>query len=533
MDLGDDDRHRPRGRGLLVLAAGLAGVGLAIALAVPSLGPDEAGSSRALGAATEPAPTTAPGLPAPGGPAPATTAPDRAAAGSVPSSAPAPSSPAAASATAAPSAAPSASPTGEVEAPATPAEAAPEAESGTGSAFTTLATGAVIPRTAFGVHPGYTTPGVPAGSWRLWDTGTDWCTLQPKSGRDWRTKWLDEALARAKSAGVRDLVVVLGCTPSWAQRAPRNAAERAAAKLDLKGPNTSAPPRTTALFSAYVKKLAGYIKPRAAKGTAVWFAVWNEASLSSFWRGTPAEMAGLTAAARTAVRSVSSSYRVVAASTTLRQDRSYAKFWRPYLKALRAKGWPIDAFAIHTYPPSTGTPASRRALISRALADLRAERAPSRPVWDTELNFGLAGPGARFPFRPKDEATSAAWLSRAYLDSVRLGLGRLYWYAWSPKGNLLGITLYDGTRATDAFRTTAGWVAGSTYRGQVVSGDLVRLSFARSGKAFTIAWSESTSKPMKVPAGATRMCPADGGACVAVRPGATVRVGALPQRFGA
>jgi hypothetical protein len=209
-------------------------------------------------------------------------------------------------------------------------------------------------------------------------------------------------------------------------------------------------------------------------------------------------MADLTARARTAAKAVDARYRVVAASTTLRLTPDYKRFYPPYLKALKARGWPVDAFAVHSYPKGTGTPADRRALVVMAQRDLRAAGAPAKPLWDTELNFGLRGPGPAYPFSPKNAATSQAWIARAYLDSLRLGIARTYWYAWVPAGGLLGITLTAGSPAATSMTTLARWVTGAVWRGCPTTGALVRCTFTRGSARFEVSWSEGRSARVAV-----------------------------------
>ncbi len=383
----------------------------------------------------------------------------------------------------------------------------------------------VVPATTFGVHPLTGQP--PAGlarSWRLWDSGTDWCAVQPTSATRYDFRALDAVLRRAAAAQVTDLLLVLGCTPRWAQTAPANAAQRAAARKDVKGYNTSAPPRRPADYGRFVAAMTKRIKAKAPR-TMVWVQPWNEANLSSFYRGTPAQMADLTARARAAARAVNARYRVVAASTTLRLAPDYRRFYPPYLKALKARGWPVDAFAVHSYPKGTGTPADRRALVTMAKRDLRAARAPARPLWDTELNFGLRGPGPGFPFSPKSAAVSRAWIARAYLDSIRLGVARTYWYAWSPAGGLLGITLTTNSPAATSLATLATWLTGTTWRG-CTAGDVVRCTFTRGAARFEVSWTERGSARIVVAPGRT-ICTLDG-ACRGTTRSTTVTLGVAP-----
>ena len=268
------------------------------------------------------------------------------------------------------------------------------------------------------------------------------------------------------------------------------------------------------------------------KGRITSYQIWNEANLTSFWRGTPLQMADLTARVARIVRATDPGARVVAASSTTRLTSAYTKFFPAYLRALRARGWPIDAFAGHFYPASTGTPTTRLGLIALMRRDLRAARAPALPLWDTELNFGLKGPGPAYPDRDIEGPTAAAWVARAYLDSLRGGVARTCWYAWTPARDLLGITMYRGSRGAAAFTRVYGWLAGGTFRGCKTQGVYTACTVVKSGRAASIAWTERGQQRITVPAAVRWACPA-GGACVRVSPGQRYLVGPGPVRLSA
>ncbi|MFN8168723.1 MAG: hypothetical protein U0S36_08055 [Candidatus Nanopelagicales bacterium] len=92
----------------------------------------------------------------------------------------------------------------------------------------------------------------------------------------------------------------------------------------------------------------------ALKGRATSYQVWSEANLRTRWHGTPEQLAQLTRSARDVIAQVDPSAPVVAASTTVRLG-DLDRWYRPFLAALRAQGWPVDAFSAHFYPPGDGT----------------------------------------------------------------------------------------------------------------------------------------------------------------------------------
>ena len=91
------------------------------------------------------------------------------------------------------------------------------------------------------------------------------------------------------------------------------------------------------------------------------------------------------------------------------------------MKELKKVKWPIDVVSVHLYPASTGTPADRVDYIKQVKADMKKAKVPaSKPLWDTEINYGIAGPGSGNPDKNIEGPTAAAWVAQTYLDDVRL-----------------------------------------------------------------------------------------------------------------
>ena len=107
----------------------------------------------------------------------------------------------------------------------------------------------------------------------------------------------------------------------------------------------------------------------------------------------------------------------MAASTTVRLDAAFNRFFPRYLAALRDLGWPVDVLSAHLYPASLGTPDERAAFVAQVTDQLALAGAPDLPVWDTELNYGLSGPGPAQP-PPDDRRRRGTRLGRA--DRTRL-----------------------------------------------------------------------------------------------------------------
>lgn len=367
-----------------------------------------------------------------------------------------------------------------------------------------------VPRIANG-----TVPTVSYGSIRLWDAGVSWGQVERSRGR-YSWSGLDQAVAAANAQNV-EILYVLGSTPRWA------ATHTWQGTYPNKGAASN--PRSITDWRRWVTRV---VTRHGASIDA--YQIWNEANLQTFWQGTPRQMATLTWEAKRIIRKLDPSAKVVAASSTVRLTSAFNRFFPAYLTELRRRSWPVDAFAIHTYGPSTASPALRARYVTLARAALKAAGAPQRPLWDTEVNYGIAGPGLKYPDQDIDGWKATVYTSQTYLDALRLGLGRVYWYAWTPPTELLGITMFDGSVGATAFQTTRDWVINATVA--CSSAALRVCTVDRAGVRSQIAWrSSGSAMAYVVPSFATRSCDASG-ACLPVTPGSTVMIGRMPTWFG-
>ncbi len=376
---------------------------------------------------------------------------------------------------------------------------------------------------SIGIHPGTDFANIPrleVGSFRLWDTGTSWADIEPKKGKyNWAA--LDAWVANSRKAGVTDIMYVFGTTPTWAVN-PAYAKKKETKGPGFRGKGSTKPP----VMSEFKRFSTALVKRYSGKITS--YETWNEANLLSYWSGTPKQMAEMTKILHSVVQSVDPSATVVAASTTMRGGK-YKSFYIPYLKELKSKGWPVEAFSVHLYPKTKGTPADRVKLIKQYKADLRKVRAPNLQVWDTETNYGLRG--YRIP-----SSKVAAYVGQSYLDSRRLGIARTYWYTWAPEIKyqgkpVLGIVTYKGTKGTAALNEISTWISGTKATSCKSEKKLVTCRFDKPGTPQQIAWTSSGVSFFKVPSFAKRACTLNQKKCVSVTPGSRIKVGITPIKF--
>jgi hypothetical protein len=367
-----------------------------------------------------------------------------------------------------------------------------------------------VPRIAAGI-----TPTVTFGSVRLWDSGVSWGQVEQSRKKYWWTGF-DNAVAAANAQNA-EILYVLGSTPRWA------AANKSLGTYPNKGAASN--PRNLADWRRWVTKVV------TRYGDSIdAYQIWNEANLKTFWQGTPRQMAVLTKQAHRIIRRLDPTAKVVAASTSVRLKSSFNRFYPAYLAELRKLNWPVNVFAIHSYGPSTATPAVRAKYVSLTRAALKKAKAPKRPLWDTEVNYGIAGPGSKYPDRDIGGWKASAYTSQTYLDSLRLGVARTYWYAWLPRTDLLGITMFNRTLAATAYQTTYDWVSRATV---ACSNTPLRTCYVdKGGVPSQIVWrSKGVAVPYTVPIYATKSCSASG-SCQPVAPGSIALIGRMPIWFG-
>ena len=360
--------------------------------------------------------------------------------------------------------------------------------------------GSVVKQDLFGMHvfnlEDGVWPTVPVGSIRLWDNETTWSAIEPAKGQFAWGK-LDTAVQTAQANGVTDILMVLAGTPAWATSDP--------ASGGLAGvlPGAAGAPANLQDWDDWVRAVATRYKGRITA-----YQPWNEANLSTFFTGSPKVMAQMTKRAYDIIKSIDPAATVVAPSTGTRLGGPFKKFYPAYLRELKALGWPVDVWAAHTYPASLGTPVERAILAQTYRSVLAAEGAPDLPIWDTENNFGLAGPGPTNPDQDITDARAADWTARTYLDALRLGISRVYWYAWGPENDLVGIQMYAGTPAAKAYQTLQNWIVGSTFV-RCTNGAKVTCTFTRAGVPSKIVWAERgrAKFPTK---GFSQVCTLDG-----------------------
>ncbi len=369
--------------------------------------------------------------------------------------------------------------------------------------------GVAVPSDSFGIHApvDWGTP-VVAASWiRLWDSGVTWAEVEPQDNNFDFTK-LRASIEAAERQGSR-VLYVLGNVPGWANG----------------GKAGNAPPTDNATAVAFISRLINEFGGRIAA-----YEVWNEGNLATYWDGSQAQLAQLTRDVNNAAGSTS---QVFAASTGTRSTNAFVTNYGDYLEELGKLGWPIDGYTVHSYPVASGGPVDRVQQLAQFKTLLALRGAPVKPIYDTELNYGLAGLGEGR--RAIDDTTGAAYITQSFIQSIQYGVDSTFWYLWTgTRGyfDLLGVQLDPSTPISNAaWNNLRGMVSGQRLTRCIDSGNVYACQFdSGSGVSSTMLWTSTGTAQVNVAGLGSQVCDLLGNPCISVANN-QVTVGMLPIRI--
>jgi len=333
---------------------------------------------------------------------------------------------------------------------------------------------------------------------RLWDAGVRWDQIeQEKDQYDWDR--LDTAVLTAEKAGTKEITYILGSTPEWAAKYVRP-------DKYYYGGGTASEPSKLRYWRDWVKAVATRYKGRITS-----YQIWNEANLASFWaperRKHWKRMALLTKTAAEEIRSIDPRAKVVSASSTVIQGKKFSteSFFYRYLRSLVNRKVKLDAVTVHLYPwtskgPGGGTPAERLAGLAMARKVIDKVGLSRTPIWDTEVNYGNRRDNGhpREVFGPK---TGAAYLARTYIDSLRYGVAKVFWYSW--ESHVMGISTTKAVSGNvrlpgTAFFTIQDWLDGAKWGG-CADRRVTICAVKRSGKRSYLVYTAKGKRAVKLP----------------------------------
>lgn len=310
------------------------------------------------------------------------------------------------------------------------------------------------------------------GTLRLWDSGTSWTSLEPQQGV-WNWQPLDIWVAAAEQHGVEDILLTLGQTPPWASTNPDD--------VNYIGAGAPAPPTDNQYWRDYITAVAQRYKGRIRN-----YEIWNEPNDSTYYTGTVAELAELTAEAYSILKSVDPDNVVL----------SPAPYEPGYLEQLLQAGIAsnVDVIAYHYYETPPEAAAAAIANVNLVMAE---HGVSSIPVWATE---GASGDNTTAP-----ESLAAAYLVRKYLVHLAFGSLRFDWYAWGKATTFcVGTEENDPrmlTEAGRAFGILLDWLHGASLTGASIDAFYtwqIGLTLA-GGNHGMIVWNPTKTVPFAIP----------------------------------
>ena len=293
-------------------------------------------------------------------------------------------------------------------------------------------------------------PKAAIGSLRLWDAGVTWREIEKSPGKYDFTRL--DAIIKSANARRAETLIVLGQTPQFYASKVQ--------KTDVYGPGAASMPKNLNVWKRYVAAVAN--RPGVRGNRNVQFQVWNEANIVEFWSGTPAQMALLTKLTRD---TLGRSRYLVAPALVSRS--SLQRTWIDKFYATKVNRRPVadyvNAVSLQLYPLPNGKPEDSMAILAvdkKILAKYRV----NKPIWNTEVNYGLAGR----PTAGLSANLQAANISRTYLLNAAAGIKRTFWYSWGPiQIANTRTTTNDGytlTSAGKAYAVTRSWLVNSQIR---------------------------------------------------------------------
>lgn len=334
-------------------------------------------------------------------------------------------------------------------------------------------------------------PRGPVGAIRLWDTGVAWNQIELHKGVFDFTR-LDAILATAQSHHARPLLV-LGQTPRFYASHPGISGVYGAGAPTM--PDLAA-------WRRYVARVA------QRYGAAMDYQVWNEPSVGSYWRGTPHQMAVLTRTARTVLKRWAPTSKVVGPSFPVRLSTQRAWMSRYYGQHTGGHlvGTYFDIVSLNLYPLAAGQPEDSMRLL-RTARGILSSHGVHKPIWNTEINYGLTGTGA--PAANIKSRKEAAYVSRTYVLNAANKVRRVFWYRWDAHriGNTQMTYSNDSSLAPGgvAFGVVARWLVGGKVLGCSVSAGTYRCTVSYSTGLRRIYWNPSRSTSVRAVASATRL----------------------------
>jgi hypothetical protein len=383
---------------------------------------------------------------------------------------------------------------------------------------------------------------VPAGSIRLWDTGTNWAQIcETRNSCDW--KRFDNWLESAKRNGITDVVYTFGKVPDWIASYPPDKPQ--AAKWGTFPPRDITPDGggSDEAWKGFVKAIVDHTQHLDSSHAKVtYWGIWNEPSAGNFWKGTPEQLVRMAKDAYAIIKAAQPNALVLSPELSA-IGRLHDDWFDNYVTA--GGGAYMDVVAFHGYATarqgagdlmdSPDHPHPVPEDVIKAVAHVREKvaRHPElrgKPLWDSEGSWAKTNENN---WGPEADDEQQAYVVRYYALQASLGIERVYWYMYDPngEGGCCGAMIHvDGreTAAAAGYREAHKWLLGRTVSGCAPKGHVWTCNLEGSGYKGTMVWTDEYGKTASYDATGFASYREIGGGSSAVQKSHTVTIANKP-----
>lgn len=334
-----------------------------------------------------------------------------------------------------------------------------------------------VPATLFSMtsHSHSDWPSVTVNGMRLWDTGTDWYTMNPSQGVYDFTA-LDTWMSTAQANGV-DLIYTFGEVPTWASSNKSLVCGNAGTPDGSCAPPndvTSTGGGTDQHFKDYVTAIVNHVA-----GQIKYWEMWNEPTVPGYWQGNDAQLLRMAKDAYGIIKALNPNAIVTTPSPSTGIN-GVANWMGPYLAL--GGGQYADIITFHGYSWSMNwgvwpKPEDIVPLVENLKAQLVIYGQSSKPLWCTEGSWGDTSFNGFV-----DPDLRAAFLARHYILQESEGVVRYYWFAWDNADDGLWTASAGITKSGTAYQQVENWLVGLTPTGKCVqNGTVWTCNYTKSG----------------------------------------------------
>jgi hypothetical protein len=363
------------------------------------------------------------------------------------------------------------------------------------------------------------------GTVRLWQAGTEWAFLHTgQNSFDWKylDTWLDLIAEHQPTA----VMYTFGLAPCWISTASCDLKGWGLGHNFAAGPPKDLTANGSPAFQDFVTALVQHCSPagNCVKDYIKYWEMWNEANLTGFWNGTPAQLYDMFKPAIAIIRNTVPG-AVISTPPVVSGDTTWMASW---MNLENTNGRLSDYYGIHIYLESD-TPEQRLGMLKKMLDTKNANGWTTTPWMDTETNYDNVTFTCSTQYTLEDcRGQFVRWhvLQYAYQGGGG-GAFNVGWFKWD--------SISSGGYDT-YYYTMMQWLTGATFTASCTNNGTVwtcPLTEA-NGSSALIVWntagnSEYTPAPAYVDYRSFNST--DGGATESISAGQPTTIGVAPIMF--